>query len=150
LLAPHRLEEAYGWAPSGDDWDEKEVTRILRKHVSAAAMPQARAVLEEAADALVASPAFDPLRRALSKHLKPGTYMTGQEAEAILLEAYERDRRLMAKPAPRARVEAHDAGRSRPRVPFIQHHRSPDHPDWCIVCREYPGWWKRKGVNDGN
>ena len=25
LLAPHRLEEAYGWAPGGDDWDEKEV-----------------------------------------------------------------------------------------------------------------------------
>lgn len=57
--------------------------------MSASSIPQVRVVLEEAADALVLSPAFDPLRRALSRHLKPGTYMTGQEAEAILLEAYE-------------------------------------------------------------
>jgi hypothetical protein len=96
LLAPHRLEDAYGWEPSGDDWDEKEVTRILRKHVSVSAIPQARAVLEEAADQLVLSSKFDTLRRALSRHLKPGTYMTGPEAEEILLEAYEKNAALMA------------------------------------------------------
>jgi hypothetical protein len=98
----------------------------------------------------VLSSTFDALRRALSPHLGPGTYMTGQEAEAILLEAYERDRRLMAKPAPGGRVEAHTASRSGPRVAFIRHHRPPGHNSDCLVCREYPGWWKREGVNDGN
>jgi hypothetical protein len=75
---------------SPDDWDDREVDRILREHVSAAALPEARKVLEQAADALVLSAPFDTLRRALSKHLKPNTFMTGDEAEAILLEAYEK------------------------------------------------------------
>lgn len=150
LLAPHALEDALGFERSGDDWDDRQVDRILRRHVTASAIPEARAVLEEAADAMVASPMFDTLRRALSRHLKPGTYMTGEEAEKILLGAYERDRWLMAKPVSVGRVEAHAASRSGPRVALIRHHRPPGHNSDCLVCREYPGWWKREGVNDGN
>jgi hypothetical protein len=52
--------------------------------------PRLAKVLEQAADALVLVAPFDTLRRALSKHLKPNTFMTGDEAEAILLEAYEK------------------------------------------------------------
>jgi hypothetical protein len=72
LLAPHALEDCLGFEPSGDDTDEREVDAILRRHVSAAAIAQARAVLEEAADQLVVSATFDILRRALSPHLGPG------------------------------------------------------------------------------
>jgi len=107
LLAPHALEDGLGFERSGDDFDDREADRILRKHVSAAALPQALAVLQEAADALVLSGPFDTLRRALSKHLGPGTYMTGQQAEEILLAALEQHSALMA-PVKR-RVERHSS-----------------------------------------
>ena len=100
LLAPHRFEQAMGWQPSGDDYDEKEVERILRRHVSAAAIPQARAVLEEAADQLVVSGTFDTLRHALSPHLGPGSYLTGEEVEEILHEALQQHAELYRKAWP--------------------------------------------------
>ena len=95
LLAPHALEDMFGWERSGDPRDEAEVDRILRANVSSLeAIPQARAVLEEAAGQLVTSGMFDTLRRALSPHLKPGTRLNGDEVESILFEALERHQEL--------------------------------------------------------
>ena len=90
LLAPHALEDMFGWDRSGDPRDEAEVDRILRANVSdPSAIPQARAVLEEAAAQLVTNGTFDTLRRALSPHLKPGTRMSGDEVEEILFAALD-------------------------------------------------------------
>lgn len=89
LLAPHTLEDALGFERSGDDSDERAVEDILHRYVLPADIPEARAALHAAADELVVSLKFDTLRRALSKHLKSDTYLTGDEVEEILLEALE-------------------------------------------------------------
>jgi hypothetical protein len=72
--------------------------------------------------------------------------MAGEEAEAILLEAYEKHAAMYGSRSTsvgRSGREVH-ARSDGLRVAFIRHHRPPDHNPDCVVCREYPGWWKRE------
>jgi hypothetical protein len=101
LLAPRALETMFGWKRSGDAGpgsDEYEVMSLLRRNVASASIPEALAVLKEAADELVSSARFDTLRRALSSVLVKERILQGVEIEEILREADERHARLTRKP----------------------------------------------------
>ena len=120
LLAPHAIEDALGLPRSGDGSDDDRVDSILRSLVAQSAIPAARAVLEEAADKLVGSGAFDSLRRTLSSHLKPGTVLTGDEVDEILAPAFE---------AYNATHGTRSVGRSAPE----RHSAAPPLSPWYIV-----------------
>jgi hypothetical protein len=98
-LAPRAYEEAFGYAPSGDTWDEDQVMARLRREISPGSVPQARAVLGEAADKLVCTARFDALVRSLSPIVKRDKHLTGERAEEILLEAALAQHSLMAEPS---------------------------------------------------
>jgi SAM-dependent methyltransferase len=71
---------------SGDDWDDREVDRILRKHVFAATLPRLVRSSRRRLTRWTSAP-FDTLKRALSKHLKPNTYMSAPGGDSDLAEA---------------------------------------------------------------
>ena len=98
----------FGLEPSGDTSDEDEVIAILRQTVAAATVPQARAVLEEAAEELVSTARFEPLVRALAPVLRSKRILQGVEIEEILRQVEEWNRRL--ERIPTSRVERHSLG----------------------------------------
>lgn len=130
LLAGGAYERSIGLEPTGDNGDfTKAAVLIAESFESKAAARQGFDIALEATHELVSSDRFHVLAARLTPFLADKSWVYGGDVEKFLRE----------NDLERPSTERHSVG---PRVSFVRHHRPPDHNPDCIVCREYPGWWK--------
>jgi hypothetical protein len=134
LLAAGIYDMMSGQEPSGDTFDQDEVSRILGRQVAPSAIPEALAVLEEAAVELAGSVRFRQITRTIAQRLLREGTLAGSEVEDIF-DAIERDRRLTA--TRRHSIETHD-GRRRPSVQWRDHPVGTNHLAACVLCVANP------------